>query len=43
MGADREWFELLWGFDESGVISEDKLTAEFKPQGDPEEVLCVSP
>jgi hypothetical protein len=34
-----EWFELLWSLDERKAISEVKLTSEFKPQGDPEEVL----
>lgn len=39
VGESMEWFELLWSLDERKAISEVKLTSEFKPQGDPEEVL----
>jgi hypothetical protein len=39
VGENMEWYELLWSLDERKAISEVKLTSEFKPQGDPEEVL----
>lgn len=39
VGENMEWYELLWSLDERKAISKVKLTSEFKPQGDPEEVL----
>ena len=39
VGEDMEWFELLWSLDEHKSVSKVKLTSEFKPQGDPDEVL----